>query len=88
MYTKTGKNAVDAFFPVFVSQDSILRFRLRNLYAVCIHIIGVLPDQLGDGNWLIALILQIVDQVGKRLCGINSSGMEQEDRAVLELATV
>lgn len=65
-----------------------LRFRLRNLYAVCIHIIGVLPDQLGDGNWLIALILQIVDQVGKRLCGINSSGMEQEDRAVLELATV
>ena len=29
-----------------------LRFRLRNLYAVCIHIIGVLPDQLGDGNWL------------------------------------
>ena len=65
-----------------------LRFRLRNLYAVCIHIIGVLPDQLGDGNWLIALILQIVDQVRKRLCGINSSGMEQEDRAVLELATV
>ncbi len=65
-----------------------LWFRLRNLYAVCIHIIGVLPDQLGDGNWLIALILQIVDQVGKRLCGINSSGMEQEDRAVLELATV
>ena len=65
-----------------------LRFRLRNLHAVCIHIIGVLPDQLGDGNWLIALILQIVDQVGKRLCGINSSGMEQEDRAVLELATV
>ena len=74
--------------PVFVWQDSILRFRLRNLYAVCIHIIGVLPDQLGDGNWLIALILQIVDQVRKRLCGINSSGMEQEDRAVLELATV
>ena len=88
MYTKTGKNAVDAFFPVFVSQDSILRFRLRNLYAVSIHIIGVLPDQLGDGHWLLALILQIVDQVGKRLCGINSSGMEQEDRAVLELATV
>ena len=65
-----------------------LRFRLRNLYAVCIHIIGVLPDQLGDRNWLIALILQIVDQVGKRLRSISVSGMEQEDRAVLELTAV
>ena len=79
---------MDVFFPVFVSQDSILRFRLRNLHAVCIHVIGVRPDQLGNGNWLIALILQIVDQVGKRLRSISGSGMEQEDRAVLELAAV
>ena len=55
-----------------------LRFRLRNLYAVCIHIIGVLPDQLlachlvaeGDTESVQLNMRKIVENALK--CGASS----------------
>ena len=72
-------HAERAFYCLHSSSESVRRLHPYNRSA---------SRSARRWNWLIALILQIVDQVGKRLCGINGSGMEQEDRAVLELATV